>query len=145
MTEAEKHIISEYIGDILVADEMDDFNTLYDTALKILELCAPDTEREVDDWCESIEARIVNLEKRVSMLNAFCIMKEADDNERRKARAKLVHVCRRYRERTSHSRTKAYQIIKVLNKELDKSGYSVQRGRVPKHYFMERFGLEKRR
>ena len=41
-------------------------------------------------------------------------------------------------------RTKAYQIIQTLNKELDKNGYSVQRGRVPKHYFMERFGLEKR-
>lgn len=101
MTEAEKHIISEYIGDILVADEMDDFNTLYDTALKILELCAPDTEREVDDWCESIEARIVNLEKRVSMLNAFYVMKEAEENERRKAREKSVRVCRRHRERTS--------------------------------------------
>ena len=50
---------------------------------------------------ESIEARLTNLEKRVSMLNAFCIMKEADDNERRKARAKPVHVCRRHRERTS--------------------------------------------
>lgn len=41
-------------------------------------------------------------------------------------------------------RTKAYQIIQTLNKELDKNGYPVQRGRVPKHYFMERFGLEKR-
>ena len=36
MTEEEKRIISAYIGDILVADEMGDFNTLYDTALKIL-------------------------------------------------------------------------------------------------------------
>lgn len=41
-------------------------------------------------------------------------------------------------------RTKAYQIIRTLNKELDKSGYLVQRGRTPKHYFMERFGLERR-
>ena len=41
-------------------------------------------------------------------------------------------------------RTKAYQIIQTLNKELDKSGYLVQRGRAPKHYFMERFGLERR-
>ena len=102
MTEAEKHIIRGYIGDILVADETNDFNTLYGTALKILELCKPDTEQEVDDWSESIEARLTNLEKRVSMLNAFCVMKEADENERRKARAKPVHVCRRYRERTSH-------------------------------------------
>ena len=100
MTEAEKHIISEYISDILVADEMDDFNTLYDTALKILELCAPDTEREVGDWCESIEARIVNLEKRVSMLNAFYVSKEVGENERRKAREKPVHACRRHRKRT---------------------------------------------
>ena len=101
MTEAEKRLISEYIGDILVADEANDPNTLYDAALKILELCKPDTEQEVDDWCESIEARIVNLEKRVSMLNAFYVMKEAEENERRKAREKSVHVCRRHRERTS--------------------------------------------
>lgn len=101
MTEEEKRIISAYIGDILVADEMGDFNTLYDTAVKILELCKPDTEQEVDDWSESIEARLANLEKRVSMINAFYVAKEADDNERRKAREKSVHVCRRHRERTS--------------------------------------------
>lgn len=101
MTEAEKRIISAYIGDILVADEANDFNTLYDTALKILELCKPDTEQEVDDWSESIEARLTALEKRVQMLNAFYVMKEAEENERRKARAKPVHVCRRHRERAS--------------------------------------------
>ena len=100
MTEAEKHIIRGYIGDILVADETNDFNTLYGTALKILELCKPDAEQEVDDWSESTEARLANLEKRVSMLNAFCVMKEADENERRKARAKPVHAGRRYRKRT---------------------------------------------
>lgn len=101
MTEVEKRLISGYIDDILEADEWDNFNALYDAALKISELCAPDTEQEVDDWCDSIEARIVNLEKRVSMLNAFYVMKEAEENERRKAREKSVHVCRRHRERTS--------------------------------------------
>ena len=100
MTEAEKHIISEYIGDILVADEMNDFNTLYDTALKILELCKPDAEQEVDDWSESIGARLANLEKRVSMINACYVMEEAEENERRKAREKPVHAGRRYRKRT---------------------------------------------
>lgn len=94
MTEAEKRIISGYIGDILVADETDDFNTLYDTALKILELCKPDTEQEVDDWSESIEARLTNLEKRVSMLNAYQVMMEAENCERRK-QGKQVYVRRR--------------------------------------------------
>lgn len=99
MTEEEKHIISAYIGDILVADETNDFNTLYDTALKILELCAPDTEREVDDWSESVETRLANLEKRVSMINAFYVAKEVEGNERRKAREKPLHACRRHRKR----------------------------------------------
>ena len=94
MTEAEKRIISGYIGDILVADEMGDFNTLYDTALKILEFCKPDAEQEVDDWSESIEARLTNLEKRVSMLNAYQVMMEAENCERRK-QGKQVYVRRR--------------------------------------------------
>lgn len=99
MTEAEKRIISAYIGDILVADETNDFNTLYDTALKILELCKPDAEQEVDDWSESIEARLANLEKRVSMINAFYVAKEVEENERRIAREKPFHACRRHRKR----------------------------------------------
>ena len=94
MTEEEKRIISAYIGDILVADEMGDFNTLYDTALKILEFCKPDTEQEVDDWSESVEARLTNLEKRVSMLNAYQVMMEAENCERRK-QGKQVYVRRR--------------------------------------------------
>ena len=99
MTEEEKRIISAYIGDILVADEMGDFNTLYDTALKILEFCKPDAEQEVDDWSESVEARLANLEKRVSMINAFYVAKEVEENERRKAREKPLHACRRHRKR----------------------------------------------
>lgn len=95
MTEAEKHIISGYIGDILVADEMNDFNTLRHTALKILELCVPDTEQEVDDWCDSIEARLEKLEKRVQMLNSYQVMMEAENNEKRK-RGKAVLVRRRH-------------------------------------------------
>lgn len=94
MTEEEKRIISAYIGDILVADEMGDFNTLYDTALKILEFCKPDAEQEVDGWSESIEARLTNLEKRVSMLNAYQVMMEAENCERRK-QGKQVYVRRR--------------------------------------------------
>lgn len=101
MTEVERRLINGYVNDILVADELDNFNVLYGAALKILELCKPDTEQEVDDWSESIEARLTVLEKRVQMLNAFYVMKEAEENERRKARAKPVHVCRRHRERAS--------------------------------------------
>lgn len=94
MTEVERRLINGYIGDILVADEMNDFNTLYDTALKILELCKPDAEQEVDDWCDSIEARLEKLEKRVQMLNAYQVMIEAESNERRK-QGKQVYVRKR--------------------------------------------------
>lgn len=43
-------------------------------------------------------------------------------------------------------RTKAYHIIKILNEEeeLKSKVYLTQQGRIPKHYFMERFGLERR-
>ena len=99
MTEEEKRIISAYIGDILVADETGDFNTLYDTALKILEFCKPDAEQEVDDWSENVEARLTNLEKRVSMLNAYQVMMEAENCERRK-QGKQVYARRRCAGRT---------------------------------------------
>lgn len=39
-------------------------------------------------------------------------------------------------------RTKAYQIIRQLNSELDKKGYMIQCGRVPAKYFAERFNID---
>lgn len=45
---------------------------------------------------------------------------------------KLLHI----------KRSLAYQIIRKLNKELDKDGYYIIRGRVPRKYIIKRFGLE---
>lgn len=39
-------------------------------------------------------------------------------------------------------RTKAYQIIRQLNSELENKGYMIQRGRVPAKYFSERFNID---
>lgn len=66
---------------------------------EIRAMLKPDTEQEIDDWCESVEARLTALEKRVSMINAFQVMKEAEENERRKAREKPLHACRIHRKR----------------------------------------------
>lgn len=45
---------------------------------------------------------------------------------------KLLHI----------KRSLAYQIIRELNKELDKDGYYIIRGRIPRKYIIKRFGLE---
>lgn len=45
---------------------------------------------------------------------------------------KLLHI----------KRSLAYQIIRKLNKELDKDGYYIIRGRIPRKYIIKRFGLE---
>ena len=39
-------------------------------------------------------------------------------------------------------KTTAYAVIRKLNAELAKKGYFTQRGRVPKKYFLKRFGAE---
>lgn len=39
-------------------------------------------------------------------------------------------------------RSLAYQIIRDLNKELDKDGYYIIRGRIPRKYIIKRFRLE---
>lgn len=40
------------------------------------------------------------------------------------------------------SKSKAYQIVKELNRELEKKGFVVLRGRVPRRYFEERTGCQ---
>lgn len=40
------------------------------------------------------------------------------------------------------SQSHCYGIIRDLNKELKDKGYHVERGRVPRKYFYERYGLE---
>ena len=37
---------------------------------------------------------------------------------------------------------KAYQIIRILNTELEKKGYIIIRGRIPKNYLLLRIGIE---
>lgn len=37
---------------------------------------------------------------------------------------------------------KAYQIIRILNTELEKKGYIIIRGRIPKNYLLLRLGIE---
>lgn len=37
---------------------------------------------------------------------------------------------------------KAYQIIRILNTELEKKGYIIIRGRIPKNYLLQRLGIE---
>ena len=62
---------------------------------ELIAVCKPDTEQKVDDWCDSIEARMEKLEKRVQMLNAYQVMMEAENNEKRK-HGKAVFVRRRH-------------------------------------------------
>lgn len=38
----------------------------------------------------------------------------------------------------------AYKVIRILNAELQKSGYLTASGRVPAAYFFDRFGIEKK-
>lgn len=40
------------------------------------------------------------------------------------------------------SESKAYTYIRILNQELADKGFMTARGRVPKKYFFERFGIE---
>lgn len=40
------------------------------------------------------------------------------------------------------SESHAYGVIRKLNAELKSKGYHVERGRVPRKYFYERYGLE---
>lgn len=39
-------------------------------------------------------------------------------------------------------KTRAYEAIKTLNKELEEKGFLVVRGRVPEKYLRERYGIE---
>lgn len=40
------------------------------------------------------------------------------------------------------SESHCYSVIKKLNSELKSKGYHTERGRVPKKYFFERYGLD---
>jgi hypothetical protein len=42
---------------------------------------------------------------------------------------------------TGYKGTKSWEIIKRLNEELEQKGFLTVKGKVPRKYFMERFGL----
>lgn len=98
MTEAEKETCCKFIGEILNCMAFGD-NRQAVKLIKELSGYADCMGEDIDDWSESVEARLTNLEKRVSMINAFYVAKEVEDNERRKAREKPLHACRRHRKR----------------------------------------------
>lgn len=49
---------------------------------------------------------------------------------------------KRVMELLSVPKTRAYEVIKLLNKELEEHGFLVVRGRVPEKYLRERYGID---
>ena len=49
---------------------------------------------------------------------------------------------KRVMELLSVPKTRAYEVIKLLNKELEECGFLVVRGRVPEKYLRERYGID---
>jgi hypothetical protein len=41
------------------------------------------------------------------------------------------------------SKSKAYEVIRILNIELEQKGFKTEKGRVLKEYFEKRYGLER--
>ena len=98
MTEAEKNVLIndlEHIKKVLMYGCSKDAVVHISTVIKTISESVDD----IDDWSESVEARLTNLEKRVSMINAFYVAKEVEENERRKAREKPFYACRRHGKR----------------------------------------------
>jgi hypothetical protein len=56
-------------------------------------------------------------------------------------KAMLIDV-KRVMELLSVPKTRAYEVIKLLNKELEEHGFLVVRGRVPEKYLRERYGID---
>ena len=56
-------------------------------------------------------------------------------------KAMLIDV-KRVMELLSVPKTRAYEVIKLLNKELEERGFLVVRGRVPEKYLRERYGID---
>lgn len=56
-------------------------------------------------------------------------------------KAVLIDV-KRVMELLSVPKTRAYEVIKLLNKELEERGFLVVRGRVPEKYLRERYGID---
>lgn len=103
MTEAERQAIDRLLSSVMYYASCQKFNDVRKVAIEIstyCENCTKQSMEDIDDWSENVEARLTNLEKRVSMINAFYVAKEAEENERRKAREKPLHAGRRYRKRT---------------------------------------------
>lgn len=57
-------------------------------------------------------------------------------------RAIMLIDVKRVMELLSVPKTRAYEVIKLLNKELEERGFLVVRGRVPEKYLRERYGID---
>lgn len=68
-------------------------------------------------------------------------------SERRTVMQKVFMTAKEVQDFLEVSRTTAYQLINEMNQELMNLGYSVQRGKVNRQYFMEKYcyGKELRR
>lgn len=68
-------------------------------------------------------------------------------SERRTVMQKVFMTAKEVQDFLEVSRTTAYQLINEMNKELMNLGYRVQRGKVNRQYFMEKYcyGKELRR
>lgn len=63
------------------------------------------------------------------------------ENDRKESRDSRVMTAQEVSDMYGCGRTKAYEIVQQLNRELAKKGKITVRGRVPRRYFEERLGL----
>lgn len=64
-------------------------------------------------------------------------------SERRAVMQKVFMTAKEVQDFLEVSRTTAYQLINEMNQELMNLGYRVQRGKVNRQYFMEKYCYEK--
>ncbi len=64
-------------------------------------------------------------------------------SERRTVMQKVFMTAKEVQDFLEVSRTTAYQLINEMNQELMNLGYRVQRGKVNRQYFMEKYCYEK--
>lgn len=56
---------------------------------------------------------------------------------------KLFYSYKDIMELLEFSKSKAYEVIRILNIELEQKGFKTEKGRVLKEYFEKRYGLER--
>jgi len=57
---------------------------------------------------------------------------------------KLFYTYKDIMEILNYSESKAYEIIKILNKKLEKQGFRTEKGRVLKSFFEEEYGINQK-